>query len=233
MSKIDYQNKLIILKEIDTKDIRTPNIPIDIYLQEAEDLYLWVLDDKEALLKINLDWKHHVEDLTARAGALRHAQAIWVNRKNGQEKPQKLWKEKLLVAKELRAELLADFRYAYRNQKNALSAIRAIAKGNSFADLIQDLSNLDILGKSYPTELEHINFDVQKLDLAGQLSSEIAKLLALANNATAQNSNIVKIRNQAYTHLKESVDEIRNAGKYIFRNNPNRFKGYISRHRKA
>jgi hypothetical protein len=36
------------------------------------------------------------------------------------------------------------------------------------------------------------------------------------------------IRDKAYAHLKELVDEIREAGKYVFRNNKNRLKGYSS-----
>jgi hypothetical protein len=36
------------------------------------------------------------------------------------------------------------------------------------------------------------------------------------------------IRDKAYTHLKMLVDEVREAGKYVFRNNKNRLKGYSS-----
>jgi hypothetical protein len=33
---------------------------------------------------------------------------------------------------------------------------------------------------------------------------------------------------KAYSNMKELVDEIREAGKYVFRNNKNRLKGYFS-----
>jgi uncharacterized protein YuzB (UPF0349 family) len=114
-----------------------------------------------------------------------------------------------------------------------LSAVRAITKGNSFADLIQDLSDLSLLGKSNLPQLEHINFDLQKLDTANQFSTLMAKLLAHVNSDIKQSSTTVKIRNQAYTYLKESIDEIRSAGKYVFRNTPDRYIGYISKHRKS
>ncbi|WP_109852224.1 hypothetical protein [Aquimarina sp. AU58] len=233
MSKYNYENKLAILQAIPSANIKIANIPIDVYLQEAEDLYLWVQEDKKDFLNINFDWQRYVDDLTKRTGALRYAQSLWIRRKNGQEESQTEWKQKLPIAYELRKELLADFRYAFRNHKELISAIRDIAKGKSYADLIQDLSSLSVLGKSNVAKLKNINFDLQKLDHAEQLSKEMAQLLAQVNSAIKQSGEVVKTRNQSYTHLKEAVDEIRNAGKYIFKNNPNRFKGYISTYRKS
>ena len=37
-----------------------------------------------------------------------------------------------------------------------------------------------------------------------------------------------KIRDQAYTHLKAAVDKIRSNGKYLFRDNKSRLRGYKS-----
>jgi hypothetical protein len=43
------------------------------------------------------------------------------------------------------------------------------------------------------------------------------------------NPNASKIiRDKAYTYMKALVDEIREAGKYVFRNDKNRLKGYSS-----
>jgi len=39
-----------------------------------------------------------------------------------------------------------------------------------------------------------------------------------------------KIRDQAFTHLKEAVDYIREYGRYVFWRNPARLKGYRSDH---
>ena len=42
----------------------------------------------------------------------------------------------------------------------------------------------------------------------------------------------IAIRDQAYTHLKEAVDEIRASGQYVFWRNEERFQGYISQYHK-
>ncbi|MCX6580051.1 MAG: hypothetical protein NT166_07690 [Candidatus Aminicenantes bacterium] len=41
---------------------------------------------------------------------------------------------------------------------------------------------------------------------------------------------VKRIRDQAYTYLKEAVDEIRRTGQYVFRRNKERYIGYISMH---
>ena len=56
----------------------------------------------------------------------------------------------------------------------------------------------------------------------------MAVLPATANGDKAEPNNSKTIRDKAYTHLKALVDEIREAGKYVFWRNPNRYKGYVS-----
>ncbi|GGX14373.1 hypothetical protein [Aquimarina muelleri] len=233
MSKQDYDNTLTTLKAIPTENIKIPNIPIDTYLQEAENLYLWVQEDKKALLGINLDWQQYVEDITVRTAALRHAQSLWIRRKTGKEKSQLAWREKLPIAYALRNDLLADYRYAYKDNTAILLALKDIAKGKRYSDLIQDLSDLSVLGASNLPELQAINFDISVLDTAQQLSATMAKLLAEVTSSTMyENSTVLQLRNRAYTHLKEAVDQIRSAGKYVFRKDSDRYKGYISNYRK-
>jgi hypothetical protein len=41
-------------------------------------------------------------------------------------------------------------------------------------------------------------------------------------------SEVKKIRDQAFTHVKEAVDKIRKCGQYVFWRNPARVKGYRS-----
>lgn len=40
----------------------------------------------------------------------------------------------------------------------------------------------------------------------------------------------MQIRENAYTYLKQAIDEIRECGKFVFWRNPERMKGYVSEH---
>ena len=128
----------------------------------------------------------------------------------------------------MRDQLLHDFRYAYRNDAAILARVAEIAEGDTNADMIQDLNDLSPLGKSNTGPLEAINFSPDKLEAAANASDELANILALANGDKSLQSESKVIRDKAYTHLKELVDEIRNAGKYLFWKNEKRLKGYRS-----
>ena len=232
MSKINYDAKLATLEALSIDQIQVPKTPMDAYLQEAEDLYVWIQQDKEALESKGLDWTTYVEDLPIRTGAARHAQAFWLAERYGQEEATRVWKEESPKAYEFRNDLLADFRFSYRKRPDLLARVRAIAEGESDADMIQDLSDISALGRANPSELEDSRFDLTLLDTAEQKSGELAELLAQANGTRLDNSKAKEMRDRAFTHLKEVMDEIKDTGKYVFRKNPERYKGYISKYKK-
>ncbi len=126
---------------------------------------------------------------------------------------------------------MADLRFAYRKRSDLIAHVRAIADGEGNSDMIQDLSEISALGKANPEQLTKANFDLTQLDLAEQRSNELADLLAKANGSRLDNSKAKDMRDRAYTQLKVAMNEIRDTGKYAFRKNPERFKGYISKYK--
>ena len=51
-------------------------------------------------------------------------------------------------------------------------------------------------------------------------------LLATMNGERHDSSGIIAVRNKSYTYLKQAIDEIREAGKYVFWKDKQRLKGY-------
>ncbi len=224
----DYETKIAVLKAIEEEQIRTPNnIPVDVYIQEAENLYHWCQTDKEELIAKGLSWEL-VDDLPGRSGALREAESMWVAERFTREEAARKWEKESPAAYGLRDVILQDFRFAYRKDTVLYGRVRAIAEGNSHADMIQDLNDLSVLGKENPEPLAAIKYDMSILDQAAQMADEKAALLAAVTGERADNSETKKIRDQAYTHLKEAVDEIYSYGQYVFRDNDERLKGYRS-----
>lgn len=222
----DYNAKLQIIKAISDEETLYPFMPVDIYLQEAENLYHWAKDDETQLQKAGIG--EYINDLPIRAGACREAQAIWNNSQNSKEEAEKIWKVESPKAYELRDELLHTFRFAFRKQDDLLIVVSKIAEGNGHADMIQDLNELAILGSSNIKLLQQINFDQNKLQIARTTSDEMANLLGIVNGDRLNKDENLIIRNKAYTYLKEAVDEIRECGKYVFWKNTDRLKGYKS-----
>jgi hypothetical protein len=221
----DYNSKIDIIKAIGEDKMAYPNMPVDVYLQETENLYQWALEDKDQLVAMGLQGEF-VDDLLVRSGVLRHAESIWAKERFSREEAEKQWMIESPQAYDLRDELITYFRFAFRKDESLLGRVSAIAEGNSHADMIQDLNDLSVLGNANPELLAATNLDMTMLTEAADMSKRMAALLGETTRDRADYSESKKIRDQAYTHLKEAVDEIISFGKFVFRHQEERKKKY-------
>ena len=229
----DYEQMFPAINAIPEADVRSPALPVGAFLQEAENLYHWARQDEATLTGAGLDWTW-VTDLPVRAGALRAAEGTWFKKRFSREETVQLWEKDSDAGYALRDRLLHDFRYAYRKHPQLLSRVSQIADGTGHADMIQDLFNISVLGHEHIEDLRAINLDLGLLDKASSTSDHLADLLAQANVNREEAAGSLMIRDRAYTHLKEAVDEVRACGQYVFVSDEERFHGYISLyHKKA
>ena len=96
--------------------------------------------------------------------------------------------------------------------------------------MIDGLYDLNVLGLVNQELLRKIGFDFSLLDMAAKKSRELETKKEAASFYSEDYLETKKIRHQAYTHLKEAVDYIREYGKYVFLRNPARLKKYASDH---
>jgi len=231
-NKDDYLARISFIEAIPSTDMRSPNMPVDVFLQEAENMYQWCQPDKEQLVAAGLDW-NLVLDLPGRAGALREAQSTWFSARFSRETTEKEWNEKSPLAYDLRDQVLRALRYAFRQQADLLARVGAISEGRGHADMIQDLNDLAVLGKANPEPLAKINFDMALLDTAADTAKAMADLLSRSNTERSDSSQERIIRDKAFTYLRQVVEELRACAQYVFWRNEERLKGYASRHFKA
>ncbi len=226
-SNSDYLELLDEIQAITPEKTIIPTMPVDVFVQEAEDLFQWCQDDQEALTRAGLDWMN-VENLPIRAGACRESQSRWIKERNTRQQDEQAWKEQSPLAFDLRDWLLHTFRYAFRNHEGLLSRVEEIAQGDSNSDMVQDLNDLSVLGKANLDLLAAVGFDAALLDEAALTSDQMGELLGATNGERKKDSDAMIIRDKAFTYLKAPMDEIRNCGKYVFWKNPDRLEGYIS-----
>jgi len=226
-STADYNELLPVISAISPADVLTPNIPIDVFVQEAENLFHWCSDDEGELTRVGLDWTL-VATLPVRAGACREAQSLWNKERNTRQEAEQAWKDEAPAAFGLRDQLIHTFRFAYRKFDGLLSRVDEIAQGDTNADMVQDLNDLSVLGKANSEPLVIINFDMPLLDTAADVSDRMGDLLGATNGERKEVSEAMLIRDKAFTYLKQAVDEIRECGKFAFWRTPDRLKGYNS-----
>jgi hypothetical protein len=231
MSNIkDYNMKIETIRNISDEQIKQPNsIPINIYIQEAENLYRWCQDDKEKLTAKGLDWTV-VEDLPVRCGALREAESKWHRVQFLRSADENSWMRETPNGYDLRNVLVHHFRYAFRDDPSLMDSVKEIADRITHDGMIQGLRDLSVLGRNNRDLLTKIGFDLTLLDLAAQKADELNAKYAAASFDREDYLEAKKIRNQAFTHLKEAVDFIREYGRYVFWRNAYRLKGYRSNH---
>jgi hypothetical protein len=227
-TKEDYDKKLEEIKAIEEDQVKVPNnIPVNVYIQEAKNLYQWCQDDKETLTALGLNWEF-VTDLPARSGALAEAESRWNKQRFAGKEWAKKWQKESPIAYELKNEILDCFRFAFRKNPDLLRKVAYITEGEGHAYMIQGLNDLAVLGKANPLLLKKINFDMTLLDRADVTSYRMRKLLAKTTTEREEESDGKKIRDRAYTHLKEAVDEIYEHGQFAFRQDDERRRGYRS-----
>jgi hypothetical protein len=156
----DYLAELDVIKAVPDDETKSPNIPIDVYLQEAENMFHWSRNDKDKLTGAGLDWSI-VEEIPVWVGAVREAESIWFKERFTLEEAEIAWKKESPLGYDLRNQLIHDFRYAYRKSPGLLNRVSMIADGSGNADMIQDLNDIAVLGKENIEPLEKINFDVR------------------------------------------------------------------------
>jgi len=225
----DFAELLPEIQAIPAERVLIPNMPVSIFVQEAEDLYHWSRTDQIDLLGAGLV-PGVINTLQARAGACREAQSLWIKERNTRQSAEQIWKDQAPAAFELRDHLIHAFRYAFRNDPVLLGRVDEIDLGDSNADMVQDLNDLSVLGKANLPLVTVVGITEEKLTGAAETADLMGDVLGATNGERDATSEAMIIRDKAYTYLKQAVDEIRNCGKYVFWRNPDRLKGYVSDH---
>jgi hypothetical protein len=227
MSKESFDLKLPFINSISTDKLKVPDKPVAIALQEAEDLYNWALQDKEALIDGGLKW-NLVEDLPLRTGACRYIQTQWQTEYKSIETIQKEWKRRVREAKTFHDEVIHDMFHAYSEDSVLIIKLRKMSGRRGNANLIQNLNDISVLGKANKELLKQINFDLTMLEMSAKISKELGELLAEKKSWYKGGKKQKILRDKAYAYLKEAVTAIRHSGKYVFWHDSERKKGYTS-----
>jgi hypothetical protein len=225
MSKEIYEQQAEVIEAI--QKVVKPNLPIPVAIEEAEELYLWVQNDRAALERVGLSWQL-VDDLPLRAAACRYIEGEWQNHLSTTSDAEKEWMQKREEAKVLSVDLTRALRFALRRKLNVLGAKKPTSCYMSQTAFIEYCYNIAFLAADYTEQLQAVGFDLSRLDGACDAAEHLSVLLARVHTERGEQYIIRNQRNRAYTHLKEAVDQIRRCGKFAFASQPERLKGYAS-----
>jgi hypothetical protein len=228
MSNREYlYQKRDILYAYPKEALQSPVVAMERFHQEAEYLYRWCTADKAELSEVGFNLRL-LEDLPARTGASRQSQEDWFASRFISRDAMLEWIRISRVASDFRDRLLSAFLYAFRDTKDLLRRIREIAKGDEDVTMLSDLECLIALGRKNSGLLSAIRFNLVLLDDVDFLAQKMDDLFSRTSNSTPVEFERKRLRDAAYTHLKEATDQIRACGRYVFRRNAERLRGYGS-----
>lgn len=217
-----------LVLEIADDQIISPTIPVDITIGEAGELHQNATEDKPMLLARGLS-EELIQELIPRAKFLQNKQSAWTAVYQSALTSTQQWEEKIDEGRLLQRELKNDFQFAYRNHPDILRKLKNILEGNGNMDLVQDLSDYPAFANQHPEPLTAILFDTSKTERAKQIALDLVDLINQVDGVKNSKTRPEKLmRDRAYTHLKQLVDEIRAYGKYAFWNDEDKQKRYSS-----
>lgn len=128
-------------------------------------------------------------------------------------------------AEQLKRDAFAAVRWWLREDEEVQRALDAIAEGSGDPDLIDDLRRLAALVDAHRPRLKKADLPKK----AGEAMRTLADALADATATRPIDAEVAaqeNLRNRAYWHLRGLMDEIRAAGRYVFREQPKRLAAF-------
>jgi len=226
-NKMDLATVLPALEAMEAKDVTNPTMPVATYLQEAEDLYVWMQADRAHLESVGQS-PEMMDSIPARIGALRELESAWGLARHGKDEAQTRYDAMSRDAFSLFTKLVRHARYAFRKHPGLQARLPRTTGWISDTDRIQDINDLAVICREHSGLLAEAGFDTALLDCLGTLSDDLANKKALARRERAGGRGTKLMRDRAFTYLKEAIDEVRAAGRFLFWDDAARLQGYRS-----
>ncbi|AKU96870.1 hypothetical protein AKJ09_03534 [Labilithrix luteola] len=214
--------------------VKTPPIPVEHLVSEGHALARVANKYEKELRRVGVDAKL-IASIETRATALAEAQSELALARGRKRTASEIEVEQRGIA--LRSEMVADGRFALRDDEDAQASLNRIQEGEGLDDLVQDLRDLSAFAKKYEKALAKIGVKVdRKVKDAQKLAASLEEQVVGRRVGDVDEHSAVELRDRAATYLLEAVREIRAAGAYVFRTAPEiaaRFRGAYDAQRRA
>lgn len=206
------------LTAIPAADVERPDIPMPEYLQEILELLTFLTQNPaqaERLKKVGFG-PDKVEAVAKAHAASQEAETNW-NVASGRNKPQKALEDEK-KGYEARSAAMAACRWNLRADRHAQGVLDEVQQGEGIPDLIQDQRVLaSLIDSNAAAFAKDETFDpvtraAELRTLAATIESNAAGVRTDLTQAQA-----IDLRDRAYTHLDTLADELKEAGRYVFR----------------
>jgi hypothetical protein len=218
MSQADFEALEPLLRAMPAQEVAPPPIPVEVALKEGAALLAWVEQHPEPRARLEAvgvepsQWA----DLQRSLGALQRAQALWDQARMTRRSEEQRRAEQ--EGYDARAHLSAAIRFHLRRDAQAQAFLRDLQEGDGVADLMADLEALAVFLEQRPDAFARDQTLDPKAE-APRLRELAAKILqgTAAISTTEASLGLLDMRNRAWSHHAQLLDELRAAARYVFR----------------
>lgn len=155
--------------------------------------------------------------LEARRSLLEIAESSWTDHRNAALS--KSLREVRAQAEELKRDIIAALRHFQAGDGDVQSRVDAILPGTDLPDLIDDLKKLAKLVDESGTKLSRADLPKHANDKARGYAESLSR--GSADRAVdPRGAELMSLRNRTYWFLREAMDAVRSAGRYVYRKQP-------------
>ena len=127
--------------------------------------------------------------------------------------------------KVLKSSMLSGLRYFLKENADVQSRCDAIVEGSGDVDMGDDLGKLADLYEEFPRDLAKADVPKNAIARARELS-DVLQGAATERKVNPAQAEAISLRNRAYAALQVPVDQIFEAGRYLFRDQPKHYKAF-------
>jgi hypothetical protein len=161
-----------------------------------------------------------LDSIYCRAAAFAHCVATMESFIQEGISDMQLWQQKKTQGYAVRTELYETLSYIFRNNPQIQDIVAQIRQGKGDLDLIMDLLSYYNLCQQHRPRLQQGNAPMATIDEALTLHNDL-RHLAADLKINPEKINEAKLQClQAYSYLQQATSEIYQAGRFVFRNEP-------------
>lgn len=221
------------LKALDAKHAAPPDFSVKTILDEAKELAANARTKASDLVEGSMLKKGFDTQLQSARDVLDRAEKIWTASRT-RTAPQRL-KLARAEGEELKRETMAALRYFLKDDTEVQKRVDEIAEGTGDDDTVSDLRKLAVLAAEHSAALKKAKKLPAKLTAALTKAADALSMAAAEGTedkaeAAHESESIFDLRNRAYWALKNQMDDVRDAGKYVFRGDKKALKHFKSSH---
>jgi hypothetical protein len=194
-----------------------PSAPIRELLSDAREVLRIARRSGTKLIRAGLD-RRFLEELPHRIELLDRAQKAW-ERQRSRTEPATLQRAREDAA-QMKTDMLAAGRFLLRHDAKAQRQLDQIAAGEGLEDLIEDLRALAAFWSEHEETLAQSDLGDDIVERARAMAARLT--LMNRGQKDREHEEAHAHRNRALALVDEAVHEVRAAGRYVFRDAPER-----------